>query len=71
MRQELAGRLDTTQPEISKLERRRDVRVSMMRAYVTGLGGSLHLSARFGDDEVPLAEPSDEQAGSDLRERMT
>lgn len=52
--QQLAGRLGTTQPEISKLERRRDVRLSTMRAYVGALGGSLGLVARFGDEEAEL-----------------
>lgn len=52
--QELADRLGMTQPEISKLERRRDVRLSTMRAYVAALGGSLELVARFGGAETEL-----------------
>ena len=52
--QELADRLGTTQPEISKLERRRDVRLSTIRAYVVALGGSLGLVARFDGDEAEL-----------------
>lgn len=52
--QQLADRLGMTQPEISKLERRRDVRLSTMRAYVAALGGSLELVARFGEEEVQL-----------------
>jgi DNA-binding Xre family transcriptional regulator len=52
--QQLADRLGMTQPEISKLERRRDVRLSTMRAYLVALGGSLGLVARFGDDEAEL-----------------
>ena len=52
--QELATRLETTQPEISKLERRRDVRVSTMRAYVVALGGELSLVSRFGGEELEL-----------------
>ena len=52
--QQLADRLGLTQPEISKLERRRDVRLSTMRAYVAALGGSLGLVARFGDDVAEL-----------------
>lgn len=53
--QQLADRLGTTQPEISRLERRRDVRLSTMRAYVAALGGSLELVARFRDEEVELS----------------
>jgi len=52
--QELAARLGMTQPEISKLERRGDVRLSTMRACVAALGGSLGIVARFGDDELEL-----------------
>jgi hypothetical protein len=51
---ELGARLDMTQPEISKLERRRDVRLSTARSYVAALGGRLAVVARFGDDEVEL-----------------
>jgi hypothetical protein len=43
-----------TQPEVSKLERRADVRASTLRAYVAALGGELHLAARFADDEIAL-----------------
>jgi hypothetical protein len=50
----LAIRIDTTQPEISKLEHRGDVRVSTMRAVVAALGGTLGLVARFGDEELDL-----------------
>jgi len=52
--QQLAVRLETTQPEISKLERRRDVRVSTLRAYVAGLGGQLRLSASFPDQDTAI-----------------
>lgn len=52
--EQVAVRLETTQPEISKLERRRDVRISTMRAHVTALGGRLRLVVRFGDDELHL-----------------
>ena len=52
--QQLADRLGTTQPEISKLERRRDVRLSTMRAYIAALGGSLELVARFRDEAAQL-----------------
>lgn len=52
--QELASRLGMTQPEVSKLERRQDVRLSTARSYVRALGGHLLLSARFGDTVEPL-----------------
>lgn len=53
--QQVAERLGMTQPEISKLESRRDVRLSTLRAYVAALGGTLGLVARFdGEVEVEL-----------------
>ena len=51
---EIAERLGMTQPEVSKLERRADVRTSTMRAYVGALGGELGFVARFGDEDVAL-----------------
>ncbi|MEO5577260.1 MAG: helix-turn-helix domain-containing protein [Gaiellaceae bacterium] len=52
--QQVAERLAMTQPEVSKLERRADVRLSTIRAYVAALGGRLRLVARFGGDERDL-----------------
>lgn len=52
--QQLAVRLDLTQPEVSKPERRRDTRLSTMRAYVAALGGTLGLVAHLGEREIEL-----------------
>jgi predicted XRE-type DNA-binding protein len=51
---ELAARLGMTQPEVSKLERRSDVRLSTLRSYVAGVGGRLDVTATFGDEEVRI-----------------
>lgn len=51
---DVAARMDVAQPEISKLERRRDVRLSTVRAYIGALGGRLRLVARFEDGDVEL-----------------
>ena len=51
---EVAARLDMTQPEVSKLERRGDVRVSTLSAYVGALGGRLVVSARLADGDAPI-----------------
>ncbi|HEY7732646.1 MAG TPA: helix-turn-helix transcriptional regulator [Gaiellaceae bacterium] len=53
---QVAERLEMTQPEISKLERRRDVRLSTARAYIGALGGRMGVVARFDDGEVELEE---------------
>ena len=63
--QQVADLLEMTQPEVSKLERRRDVRISTLRSYVGALGGQLVLSAQFADGEAPIlptpAEASHEE----------
>ena len=50
----LAGRLGVEQTRISKLERRSDLRISALRAYVASLGGTLVLLARMPDRDVQL-----------------
>jgi transcriptional regulator with XRE-family HTH domain len=44
---EMAHALGISQSDVSKLERRADVRVSTLRRYVAALGGELRLTARF------------------------
>lgn len=51
---EIGSRLGMTQPEVSRLEHRRDVRLSTARSYVRALGGRLVLAARFGEREETL-----------------
>ena len=46
---ELARRLGISQSDVSKLERRPDVRLSTLKAVVEAMGGSLRISARFPD----------------------
>lgn len=43
-----------TQPEVSQLERRPDVRLSTLRRYVEALGGEVEVFATFGDKKVRL-----------------
>ena len=52
---EVARRLGATQPEVSKLERRVDARLSTVNAYVSALGGTMRLVAAFEDGETDLA----------------
>ena len=44
---ELAERLESEQPHISKLERQHDMYISTLRNYVEALGGELELRAKF------------------------
>lgn len=52
--EELAERLGTGQPSISKLERRADMRVSSLREVVEAMGGELRITAHFPDAEYPI-----------------
>ena len=45
--EQIAGRLDTQQAQISSLERRNDLLVSTLRRYVDALGGHLEIRAVF------------------------
>ncbi|MCH8544985.1 MAG: helix-turn-helix domain-containing protein [Alcanivorax sp.] len=47
--QQLAEKLAIGQDSISRLEKRSDMRLSTLRAYVEALGGSLDIVARFPD----------------------
>lgn len=51
---EMAEKLAASQAEISRFERREDVRLSTLRRYVTALGGDLEVYASFGDRKVRL-----------------
>lgn len=57
----LAERLGTRQASISKLERRADMNVSTLRAYVEALGGALEITARFPDGEVTVGSFGESQ----------
>ena len=50
----LAERLGARQSSVSKLERRADLHLSTLRAYVEALGGTLEILARFPDGDVPI-----------------
>lgn len=46
---EIADRLEIAQENVSRFERREDVRLSTLRGYVEALGGELHITVRFPD----------------------
>lgn len=48
---QVAQRLGSTQPEVSKLERRDDLRLRTLHAYAAALGGSLEVRIRFPDGD--------------------
>lgn len=53
---ELAQRVDITQSQLSKMERREDYRISTLRRYVEALGGSLEICAVIDGKRIKLAE---------------
>jgi transcriptional regulator with XRE-family HTH domain len=52
----LGAVLGSRQSTISRLERRSDMHLSTLRAYVEALGGVLEIRVRFRDGEMPLLD---------------
>ena len=52
--QQVALALGTSQPEVSRLERRGDLHLSTLRRYVEALGGELRVMAEFAGQSVLL-----------------
>ena len=52
----LARRIEATQSELSKMERREDHRVSTLRRYVEALGGKLEICVFINGRRIKLAE---------------
>ena len=53
---ELAQRVEITQSQLSKMERREDHRISTLRRYVEALGGNLEICAVINGKRVKLSE---------------
>jgi transcriptional regulator with XRE-family HTH domain len=51
---QLAKALETSQSEVSKIERRTDLYVSTLRSYIEAMGGQPELIARFPDGTVRI-----------------
>jgi transcriptional regulator with XRE-family HTH domain len=51
MQEQVAAHLGTSRPNVSRIERENDVRMSTLQRYVAALGGELELVARFPDGE--------------------
>ncbi|WP_216326041.1 helix-turn-helix domain-containing protein [Deinococcus aestuarii] len=54
---DVARNLDVEQAAVSRLERREDMYLSSLRAYIHALGGELKLVASFPDGDIPLHSP--------------
>jgi DNA-binding XRE family transcriptional regulator len=51
---DLARVLETSQANVSRIERQRDLYLSTLAGYVAALGGTLKISAVFEDEEVEI-----------------
>ena len=54
--EELARKVEVTQSQLSKLERRQDHRLSTLRRYVEALGGRLEVFAVVDGKKIRLSE---------------
>ena len=66
--EEVARRLSGRQVYVSRLERRADMKLSTLRAYIRALGGDLQLMVTFpGDARVKLRDIGSKPAPRDRR----
>lgn len=61
---QLAQQLETTQPEVSKIESRTDMYVSTLRNFIQAMGGELEIIARFPDGAVKITQFHDLEAAA-------
>ena len=52
--EEMAAKLNTKQANISRTERRRDMKLSTLKRYIEAMGGELDIVAKFASNEVHL-----------------
>ncbi|MGH7709987.1 MAG: XRE family transcriptional regulator [Gemmatimonadaceae bacterium] len=52
----LAEAMETSQPDVSKLEKRTDTYISTLRSYIEAMGGQLEIVARFPEGEVRITQ---------------
>jgi transcriptional regulator with XRE-family HTH domain len=52
----LAELLETSQSEVSRIEKRSDMYVSTLRSYIEALGGKLEIIAHFPDGTVQISQ---------------
>jgi DNA-binding XRE family transcriptional regulator len=51
---DIANVLETSQANVSRIERQHDLYLSTLAHYVEALGGTLRIAAVFGDEEVEI-----------------
>ena len=53
---ELAKKLQVNQASISKFENQSDIYISTLRRILSGMGGELHITARFPEGDVEIGQ---------------
>jgi DNA-binding Xre family transcriptional regulator len=64
---ELARRLGISQSDLSKLERRKDIRLSTLRRYATALGGDLRVVIERAGEALDLCTPGGSRSSARSR----
>ena len=59
----LGEALNVNQPAVAKLERRTDMYVSNLRAYIEAMGGRLNIVAEFSQGDITITNFSDVDDG--------
>lgn len=54
---DVATAMRTSQENISRIERQRDVRLSTLVEFIRAQGGDVEITAIFGDDRISLLRP--------------
>ena len=52
--EDMATKLNTKQANVSRTERRRDMKLSTLKRYIEAMGGELDIVAKFASNEVHL-----------------
>ncbi|MCX7118794.1 MAG: transcriptional regulator [Gammaproteobacteria bacterium] len=52
--EDMAIKLNTKQANVSRTERRRDMKLSTLKRYIEAMGGELDIVAKFASNEVHL-----------------
>lgn len=54
---QVAARMGTTQENVSRIERQRDMLISTLASLIQAEGGQLEIEAIFGDERINLMKP--------------
>ncbi len=67
----LGKALNVNQPAVAKLERRADMYISKLRAYIEAMGGELSIVVRFPEGDVAITNFADGEPWCSVNPRPT